>query len=154
MTSKNILTNRLDGEKNMEVDWVSGACMILRRSALKEVGLMDERFFLYWEDADLCKRMSEKGWLVAYFPNASIVHYAGVSSKKRIRPLLEFHKSAYYFFCKYSKSKNSNAVKAAAFLALSLRFYMILTTQCIMRLKMNKQGVPARYRYRRRSICK
>lgn len=152
MTSKNILTNRIGGEKNTEVDWVSGACMILRRSALKEVGLMDERFFLYWEDADLCKRMSEKGWLVTYSPNASIVHYAGVSSKKKIRPLLEFHKSAYYFFCKYSKSKNSSAVKAVAFFALSLRFYMILATQYIMNLKMNKEEVLAKYR--KSSICK
>jgi hypothetical protein len=152
MTSKNILTNQSGGQKNMKVDWVSGACMILRRSALKEVGLMDERFFLYWEDADLCKRMSEKGWFVAYSPDASIVHYAGVSSKKRIRPLLEFHKSAYYFFCKYSKSKNSSVVKAAAFTALCLRFYIILVTQCILRLKMNKQGVLAKYR--NGSICK
>ncbi len=152
MTSKNVLTNRIDGEKKMEVDWVSGACMILRRSAIKEVGLMDEKFFLYWEDADLCKRMSEKGWRVVYSPNASIMHYAGVSSKKKIRPLLEFHKSAYYFFCKYSKTKNSSTVKAIVFFALSFRFYMILATQYIMSFKMNKEGGLAKYR--KSSICK
>ena len=135
MTSKNILTNRIDGEKSVEVDWVSGACMILRRSALEEVGLMDERFFLYWEDADLCRRMAEKGWRVVYCPHASIIHFAGVSSNQSIRPVLEFHKSAYNFFCKYSNSTDSDVVKFVVFFALSARFYIVLAIQSVLSLQ-------------------
>src|SRR3954470_6361001 len=51
-----------------EVDWVSGACMVARRRALEEIGSMDERFFMYFEDVDLCRRARRAGWLVYYLP--------------------------------------------------------------------------------------
>ena len=57
ITRQNVLTTRSDGVTPMEVDWVSGACMVVRRSAVDDVGLMDESYFLYWEDADWCRRM-------------------------------------------------------------------------------------------------
>ncbi|MGB9498498.1 MAG: glycosyltransferase family 2 protein [Dissulfuribacterales bacterium] len=138
MTSKNILTSRHNGEKKMAVDWVSGACMVVRRSAVKDVGMMDERFFLYWEDADWCKRMSVMGWKVIYYPHASVVHYVGACSNKKIRPLLEFHKSAYYFFCKYSGKSGLSVVKGLVFGALLLRFYVVLISNGIYGLKKNK----------------
>src|SRR5512139_3726511 len=50
ITRRNVPTNKWDGITPLEVDWVSGACMVVRRRALGEVGLMDERFFMYWED--------------------------------------------------------------------------------------------------------
>lgn len=138
ITKKNIL-NSIHQEEQIKhplaVDWVSGACMLVRHSAIKEVGMMDEQFFLYWEDADLCKRMSEKGWSVVYYPNSSIVHYAGESSKNKIRPLLEFHKSAFNYFCKHSLKKESILLKILAFYALSLRFYILLIRQCVFLIK-------------------
>jgi GT2 family glycosyltransferase/glycosyltransferase involved in cell wall biosynthesis len=104
LTRENILTTRSDGKTPMEVHWVSGACMVVRRKAVDDVGLMDERFFLYWEDADWCKRMWDGGWKVIYFPLASLVHYVGVSSTQGlIRATVEFHKSSYRLFDKYSK---------------------------------------------------
>jgi len=88
----------------MEVDWVSGACMVVRRKAVDDIGLMDERFFLYWEDADWCKRMWKKGWKVVYFPQGSVVHYVGGSSTEAfLRSSFEFHKSSYKLFEKQSK---------------------------------------------------
>jgi GT2 family glycosyltransferase len=57
ITRENILTVRSDGMNPMEVDWVSGACMLVRRDAINNVGPLDERFFMYWEDADWCRRM-------------------------------------------------------------------------------------------------
>lgn len=56
------------------VDWVIGACMMARRSAVESVGGMDERFFLYFEDVDWCYRMSRQGWKVYYLPQAEMVH--------------------------------------------------------------------------------
>ena len=71
----------LDGRTTpLNVDWVSGACMLVRRTAFEQVDGMDERFFLYWEDADLCRRLGEKGWRTVYFPGATIVHAGGRSS--------------------------------------------------------------------------
>lgn len=61
-------------DKAMEVDWGLGACMFIRRSALNGDKIFDERFFLYFEDVDLCLRMKKKGFKVIYFPEAVMVH--------------------------------------------------------------------------------
>ena len=63
-------------------DWVSGACMLIRREALELVGGMDEDFFLYCEDMDLCARVRDAGWDVRYEPSA-IVHHEGGASRPR-----------------------------------------------------------------------
>jgi hypothetical protein len=105
ITRANVLAADSDGIHPMEVDWVSGACMIVRRKATEAVGGFDERFFLYWEDADWCRRMRNGGWEIVYFPQAEVMHHAGVSSGKRaLGSLFEFHKSAYLLFEKYNPS--------------------------------------------------
>jgi len=65
-----------------DVDWVLGAALFMRRHALEQVGLMDERFFLYLEDTDWCRRFWEKKWQVVYFPDARMHHYHSRVSKK------------------------------------------------------------------------
>jgi GT2 family glycosyltransferase len=65
-----------------EVDQPMGAAMMIRKSALDEVGTFDERFFLYMEDVDLCERIKKQGWKIFYLPAAKIIHYAGGSSRK------------------------------------------------------------------------
>jgi N-acetylglucosaminyl-diphospho-decaprenol L-rhamnosyltransferase len=67
--------NGRDRERPADVDEVSGACMILRRAALDGIGLFDERFFLYFEDVDLCLRLRRAGWRVAHVPAARVVHH-------------------------------------------------------------------------------
>lgn len=104
VTRENILTGRSDGITAMEVDWVSGACMVVRRKAIEDVGLMDPRFFMYWEDADWCRRMWLSGWRVVYFPQPSVIHYVGVSSGKNVvRSVVAFHRSIYRLFKKHTK---------------------------------------------------
>ncbi len=101
----NILTLESDGKTVIEPDWVSGACMIVRRKAVKDIGLMDERFFMYWEDADWCRRMWNAGWKVVYNPCFAIRHYIGGSSSKSIvRSVFSFHRSTYKFFKKYNQA--------------------------------------------------
>lgn len=63
------------GEDVKEVDWVEGAAMFIRRAAIDEVGMFDERFFVYFEDTDWCRRFWSKGWKVIYYPSASVLHY-------------------------------------------------------------------------------
>jgi GT2 family glycosyltransferase len=123
-----MLTSRCDGKTPTEVDWVSGACMVARRKAIEDVGLMDPRFFLYWEDADWCRRMWQKGWKVIYHPIPTVVHSVGASSSTSpFRSLIEFHKSCYKLFDKYNHSslKTVNPLVAAV-LALRLGVSILL----------------------------
>ena len=130
----NILSNNSDGKTPMEVDWVSGACMFVRREALDRVGLFDERFFLYWEDVDLCKRMADGGWKVVYFPSAAVEHAVGGSSERGlVRSVFEFHKSAYLYFMKHLRS-SLFIVKPLIILGLSFRFCSVLLMHMIRRI--------------------
>ncbi len=131
ITRENILTSRSDGVSPMAVDWVSGACMLVRREALMRVGPMDNRFFMYWEDADWCRNMWQNGWKVIYFPRSSIVHFAGVSSDKNIfRSVLEFHKSIYRLFEKHARSPHS-FLRPLIFWGLIYRFLFVIFSQGI-----------------------
>jgi GT2 family glycosyltransferase len=97
------LPGRAERGGSMPVDWVSGACMLIRRSAFEQAGGMDERFFLYWEDADLCKRLGQRGWRILYFPAVTVMHLGGRSSIHAYREsLAAFHASAFILFRKHA----------------------------------------------------
>jgi GT2 family glycosyltransferase len=64
-----------DGDEPRSVDWVMGAAILLRRSALEEIGLFDESFFIYFEEVDLCLRLRRGGWEIRYFPSMTVVHH-------------------------------------------------------------------------------
>lgn len=70
-----------DGEP-VAVDWLSGACLMVRRKVLDEVGPFDEGYFFYMEETDLCERTRKAGWIVEYVPQGRIIHHGGGSSEK------------------------------------------------------------------------
>ena len=87
------------GETSRVVDWVSGACMLIRRAALERVGGFDERYFLYWEDADVCRRLRQRGYQIRYVPGAVATHAVGRSSRTaRESSIRAFHESAYRYY--------------------------------------------------------
>jgi N-acetylglucosaminyl-diphospho-decaprenol L-rhamnosyltransferase len=103
------------------VDWVAGSCMMVRREAFDAVGGFDERFFMYWEDADLCFRLRQKGWTTFYVPSATVVHLTGRSTKRApIRPLIAFHRSAYMYFRKNGDPR-MQPIAPLVYLALQAR---------------------------------
>ena len=63
------------------VDWLMGSALLVRREVVKDVGFFDERFFMYFEDVDWCRRFWEKGWSVVYNPQAVFYHYHGQASR-------------------------------------------------------------------------
>jgi GT2 family glycosyltransferase len=69
--------------REVECDWTSGSFMLARRDALLSAGLLDERFFIYSEETDLCLRVKRAGWRVRHLPTMTIVHHAG---KGGVRP--------------------------------------------------------------------
>lgn len=86
----------------LAVDWLVGACLLLRREALEEVGTLDERFFMYSEELDWCYRANKAGWEVVYLPTARVVHHVGKSSEQ-VLPVrhAQFQRSKVLFFKKH-----------------------------------------------------
>lgn len=84
------------------VDWLVGACLMMRRAAVDEVGLLDERFFMYSEELDWCYRAKKKGWKIVYLPTARVIHHEGKSSEQ-VLPVrhIHFQRSKVLFFEKH-----------------------------------------------------
>jgi N-acetylglucosaminyl-diphospho-decaprenol L-rhamnosyltransferase len=86
-----------------EPAWVSGACLMVRRAAADAVGGFDERFFLYEEDADLCRRLRARGWRVVFTPAAEVCHRLGASmARAPRRSRLEYHRSHLLYYRKHN----------------------------------------------------
>jgi GT2 family glycosyltransferase len=84
-----------------EVDWVSGAAMFIRGELIERIGALDDEYFMYCEDVDLCKRAWKNGWKVVYVPEAVITHAIGRSSDKAPnRMIAQFHKSMLRYYTK------------------------------------------------------
>ena len=82
----------------LDVDWVSGACFLVRRTAFEQVGGFDESYFMYLEDVDLCWRLHRAGWRVAYVPAAEVTHLQGRSTDRHpYRMIIEHHRSLLRF---------------------------------------------------------
>jgi GT2 family glycosyltransferase len=110
------------GQRSVVVDWVSGACMLVRREAFSAVGGFDERYFLYWEDADLCRRLRSRGFQVRYVPGATAVHQVGRSSRtSRASSIRAFHDSAYLYYATHVASGTFNPKRLVARAMLSAR---------------------------------
>ncbi len=92
----------LPEDQETEVDSVSGAFLMTRRSILNQVGLLDEDFFMYGEDIDLCYRIKHAGYRVVYYPKVTAYHYKGSSSSKvSTKALYAFHQAMWIFFVKH-----------------------------------------------------
>ncbi|MBN1503986.1 MAG: glycosyltransferase [Candidatus Eisenbacteria bacterium] len=125
-----------DHDSTAEVDWVIGAAMFVRRAAIAEVGPMDERFFLYFEDVDWCYRMQAAGWKVYYCPEAKLVHhYRRQSAQARFGRAKRAHLESWLRFSEkwslvlYLLKRNRDSVSrvvlvAADVAALCSAFYL------------------------------
>jgi N-acetylglucosaminyl-diphospho-decaprenol L-rhamnosyltransferase len=110
------------GQSSRTVDWVSGACMLARREALEAAGGFDERYFLYWEDADLCRRLRAAGWTTRYLPGAVVVHDVGQSSRHARRLAnREFHRSAYRYYATHVTPHPWHPGRPVAWVILNVR---------------------------------
>lgn len=91
-------------EQPIAVDWASGACLCVRRAVIEQVGLLDEQFFLYFEDNDWCLRMRKAGWSVMYVPTVSVVHLGGRSEPERRTAGRHYRDSLRHFYQKHYSS--------------------------------------------------
>ena len=88
--------------QDCSVDWIDGACLMVRRVALDEVGLFDEEFFMYSEDEDLCFRLRAHGWTICYTATGTATHHGGAStSQNKFEMLRQFYRSQMQFLSKH-----------------------------------------------------
>ena len=104
------------------VDWAQGACWLIRRAMLDQVGLLDERFFLYAEEVDLARRAARAGWRTYLIPTASVRHAEGSSSSQVVPLKLASHYiSKVVYFGKHHSPAEQATVRAILLLDLGLR---------------------------------
>ena len=119
-----------------EVDSVMGAFLMISRQALKKVGLLDERFFMYGEDLDWCWRVKEAGLKVMYYPKTEIVHYKGSASRKAsTKALYEFHRAMQLFFNKHYKKDYLILTRGLVHLGIWVRFAILYLLNLFRRKK-------------------
>ena len=134
-----IPTNSKDNDYNLddlpdgeiyEIDCLTGAFMFMRTDALNQVGLLDETFFMYGEDIDLCYRIKNGGWKIIYYGESKITHLKGASSKKQKSKLIyEFYRAMYIYYKKHHAKENSFIVNIVVYLGIAFL--------CILKLFLN-----------------
>ena len=127
VSRRNVADDATQATESMTVDWVSGACMLIRREAFDTVGGFDERYFLYWEDADLCRRLRARGHEIRYLPAATAVHVVGTSSRTaRVASIRAFHRSAYLYYTTHVASNALDPRRPLARGLLAAREWVLL----------------------------
>lgn len=118
----------------IEVEAISGACMLVKRQAVEAVGLWDEGYFLHCEDLDWCMRFRRAGWTIVFVPSAVVVHALGVSS--RSRPVFvewHKHKGMLRFYRKFFRHQYPGILMSLVAAGVWLRFAVVATYQTCKR---------------------
>ena len=122
-------------EQPIEVEAISGACMMVRREAMQAVGEWDEGYFLHCEDLDLCMRFRQQNWKILFVPSAQITHVLGVCG--RSRPVFvewHKHKGMMRFYRKFFQHQYPSFLMGLVGLGVWLRFALVVTFQMAKRV--------------------
>jgi GT2 family glycosyltransferase len=132
----------------VKVDWVSGATLIAPRSRFETVGPLDAGYFMYWEDADWCRRAHDAGMRIEYEPTLVVEHLQGSSSRShRLATTVAFHRSAFRYW-RMHVARNPVSLGAAA-VALTLRCALklsALAASSVLDRRRGTSATPARRR--------
>jgi GT2 family glycosyltransferase len=124
------------------VGWVSGACLMIRKEVIQDIGLLDENLFMYFEDLDWCYRANRKGWKVMYHPSVSIFHYAGGCSRTDISVIssrIEYeYESKLYFAHKHFGKTGIMIIKLGSLIELLGK---IIITKLKLRSRISQQEI-------------
>ena len=110
-----------------DVECLVGAFMMVRKTTIDEIGLLDETFFMYGEDIDWCYRIKQAGWRITYYPKTRIIHYKGSSAKKKRWSMLwEFHRAMLIYYNKHLAREKGMLVNLLVYLAIYLRYSIVV----------------------------
>ena len=106
----------------MDVGWLSGSALMARRKTFEQIGGFDERFFMYCEDVDWCKRAHDAGWRVVYYPEVEVSHRIGAASDKNpIEMIKQHHRSMLLYFLKHNSRSPKVLLTPLVLIALWMR---------------------------------
>ena len=129
---KNYIVPQEIPDRTIEVDWLAGASLMMRQKVLDEIGLFDERFFLYYEETDLCRRAKLAGWPTHYVRESEVTHIGSVSTGMKVikrMPRYWFDSRLYYF------TKNHGGLYAAAATIAHVVGALIHRVRCLISRK-------------------
>jgi len=122
-----------------EVDWVSGACMMVRRAAMDDAGGLDPGYFFMWEDADWCFRFKRAGWRVYCYHEANVMHREGSSRNRAWRSLristVGFHRGAYRYYRKNINARSFDPTHLIVAAGLAARTMIVLLARSFQHLR-------------------
>lgn len=119
---RDYLMTEWDHDQISDVGWLSGSALMVRRETFEQIGLLDERFFMYCEDVDWCKQAGDNGWRVVYYPKVSVSHRIGAASDKNPVPMIkQHHRSMLLYFLKYNGRSPKVLLTPFIMLALWIR---------------------------------
>ncbi len=128
-----------DYRSPVEVDSVIGACMLVRREAVEQVGLLDEEYFLFLEETDWCYRIKKAGWKIYHIPQAEVFHLQGKSAEaEKGKARIEYSRSRYHYFRKNRGSFQSSVLLIGLIIKLSVEL-VFATIACVFTLFMVKK---------------
>ena len=105
----------------------TGAFLMTRREVVGKIGMLDEDYWMYWEDMDWCYRCVQAGWKVWYYPKVKIIHHKGVSSRKTpYRALRAFHAAMWVFYKKHYSRRMPFFINWLAYIAIWFRFAVLV----------------------------
>ncbi|MCZ7527865.1 MAG: glycosyltransferase family 2 protein [Acidimicrobiia bacterium] len=122
------------------VDWVSGACLMIRRELADRTGGFDEAFFMYWEDADWCRRVKDGGHQVVCEPRSKVLHDEGARRSPRPHQVRAFHESAYRYYAKHHLTGLRRAFRPVVYGALMARAGLVLAASRARRARPSPIG--------------
>ena len=126
-------------KKAIPVDFITGACFLIRRKTIDEVGLLDENFFMYLEDTDWCFRTKQKGWKMYICPKAKVIHYGGENFRSNVDTFsLEHCKSRYYYFEKHYGKRFTLLIRIIIISALILQGGVLLMKYLFLKKERKK----------------
>jgi hypothetical protein len=131
----------LDESSTHEVEGVCGALLMIRAEALRQIGLMDERLFMYGDDLDWCFRAKAAGWKVYYYPKAVVTHYKSASSKKRSSRMIYWWYRATWMVYKKSLAPQYNHVTNGI---VFVGMYSMLGVSLFVNLLRSAKALPSR----------
>jgi len=135
---KSYPSKRYSYDKPIEVDSCIGACLLVRKKAIEDVGMLDERYFFFFEETDLAYQMKEADWKVFHVPTAFIYHLQGQSIGREIQSRIAFYRSRYQFFRKWKSRPYFIVVRIVIFIRLFINWFLTSVAN-IFSLGMNRE---------------